>query len=401
MRGDPRGIPQRSPARRQGSGGWLHLAAVSPDRSERDRSAVWWRRALVAGLVPVAVWSCAREGVGGARFPDAPVVLISIDTLRSDRLPVYGYERGSTPAIDALRRDGILAARAYTHVPLTLPAHASLFTGLLPPDHGVRDNSGYRLRDERRGLARAPGESGGVRHRRAPSPPTCCAPRPGSRLGVRSLRGRNRPRLGRKSRRAAAGRQRVAARLAALAARSGRRRALLPLLAPSLRAPHAVLDRPSPTARAFASPYDGEIAAADAAVGELVKELRELDVYDAQSGGRCSPTTAKASAITARTSTASLLYREALQVPLLRQAARRRHAPATVLARPAQLVDVLPDDPRRDRARSATGARRPLAARAIAGRPTRARTRARRGAGRSTPRPTTRASITAGASCAR
>lgn len=71
-----------------------------------------------------------------------PIILISVDTLRSDHLPANGYEGIETPAIDALRRDGILFERAYTHVPLTLPAHTSLLTGLLPPDHGVRDNLG-------------------------------------------------------------------------------------------------------------------------------------------------------------------------------------------------------------------------------------------------------------------
>ncbi len=74
-----------------------------------------------------------------------PIILISVDTLRSDRLPAYGYEGVETPAIDALRRDGILFERAYTHVPLTLPAHISLLTGLLPPTHGVRDNLGYTV----------------------------------------------------------------------------------------------------------------------------------------------------------------------------------------------------------------------------------------------------------------
>ena len=67
-------------------------------------------------------------------MPDGtPIVLISVDTLRSDRLPAYGYGGVKTPAIDRLRRDGILFERAYTHIPLTLPAHTSLLTGLLPP----------------------------------------------------------------------------------------------------------------------------------------------------------------------------------------------------------------------------------------------------------------------------
>ncbi len=73
------------------------------------------------------------------------MVLISVDTLRADHLPAYGYKGVATPHIDALRRDSILFTNAYSHVPLTLPSHVSLFTGLLPPQNGVRDNIGYSL----------------------------------------------------------------------------------------------------------------------------------------------------------------------------------------------------------------------------------------------------------------
>src|SRR4029077_17209021 len=64
-------------------------------------------------------------------------------TLRSDHLPAYGYKGVATPAIDALRKDAILFANAYSHYPLTLPSHASLLSGLLPTHTGVRDNAGY------------------------------------------------------------------------------------------------------------------------------------------------------------------------------------------------------------------------------------------------------------------
>jgi choline-sulfatase len=74
-----------------------------------------------------------------------PVVLISIDTLRSDHLPAYGYRAIATPNIDGLARDGVVFERAFSNVPLTLPSHATIMTGLLPAEHGVRDNAGYRL----------------------------------------------------------------------------------------------------------------------------------------------------------------------------------------------------------------------------------------------------------------
>ena len=74
-----------------------------------------------------------------------PVLLISIDTLRADHLPAYGYTGVETPHLDALRRDAVLFTNAYTPTPLTFPAHSSLLTGLLPGQHGVRDNVGYAL----------------------------------------------------------------------------------------------------------------------------------------------------------------------------------------------------------------------------------------------------------------
>jgi len=96
--------------------------------------------------------ACEKKGPPSP-FPTAPVVLVSIDTLRADRLPLYGYRAGSTPALDRLGREGIVFEDAYSHCPMTLPAHASLFTGLLPPHHAVRDNIGFRLAPERRTLA--------------------------------------------------------------------------------------------------------------------------------------------------------------------------------------------------------------------------------------------------------
>ena len=104
------------------------------------------RLATALSIAELSCGGCSRDPDTQLRVPDGtPIVLISVDTLRSDRLPAYGYHGVDTPAIDALRADGILFQRAYTHVPLTLPAHVSLLTGLLPPTHGVRDNLGYSV----------------------------------------------------------------------------------------------------------------------------------------------------------------------------------------------------------------------------------------------------------------
>ncbi len=73
------------------------------------------------------------------------VILISIATCRADYLSCYGYERQTTPSIDALAAVGCLFENVVSPVPQTLPAHSSMLTGTIPPYHGVHDNKDYRL----------------------------------------------------------------------------------------------------------------------------------------------------------------------------------------------------------------------------------------------------------------
>jgi arylsulfatase A-like enzyme len=68
------------------------------------------------------------------------LILVTLDTTRADRLGCYGYSNAMTPVLDGLAEKGVLFERAYAPVPLTLPSHASMFTGLYPPEHGVRNN---------------------------------------------------------------------------------------------------------------------------------------------------------------------------------------------------------------------------------------------------------------------
>ncbi len=95
---------------------------------------------LLAALAAIA--GCAR-----ARGPAAPpsVLLVTIDTLRADRVGAYGDTAAHTPHIDAVAREGLLFEAAVSPVPLTLPAHATLLTGLMPPRHGVRGNGSFAL----------------------------------------------------------------------------------------------------------------------------------------------------------------------------------------------------------------------------------------------------------------
>ncbi len=97
-----------------------------------------------AGLFAVACGGRARWNADIA--PD--ILLVTIDTLRADRLGSYGYRAAQTPTLDAIAARGRRFERAWTVTPLTLPAHASLMTGLFPPKHGVRDNGGFYLAGE-------------------------------------------------------------------------------------------------------------------------------------------------------------------------------------------------------------------------------------------------------------
>jgi arylsulfatase A-like enzyme len=72
--------------------------------------------------------------------PARNLVLVTIDTLRADRLGCYGRRDVATPHLDLLARDGAMAPEASAQVPLTRPSHVTLLTGLYPQEHGIRDN---------------------------------------------------------------------------------------------------------------------------------------------------------------------------------------------------------------------------------------------------------------------
>ncbi len=83
--------------------------------------------------------------IGGVPQDQLNVVVITLDTTRWDRLGAYGDGAAVTPNLDRLAAEGVLFEQAIAAAPLTLPAHSTIFTGLLPPKHGVRDNGGYVL----------------------------------------------------------------------------------------------------------------------------------------------------------------------------------------------------------------------------------------------------------------
>ena len=104
--------------------------------------------ALIIALFFVAVAGAAAVGWWYARESpphQGPILLVSIDGVPAADLPAYGAQRTDTPAIDALANEAVVFERAYTHSPQSLPAHASLLTGRLPIEHGVRDDAGFSL----------------------------------------------------------------------------------------------------------------------------------------------------------------------------------------------------------------------------------------------------------------
>jgi arylsulfatase A-like enzyme len=111
-------------------------------------------------IVAVVAVACGR-----GRRADEPerapsVVLVSIDTLRADRLGCYGHEPSVTPAIDAFRDDAVLFELAIAQAPSTLSSHASLFTSLIPHHHGASRTRRLALAPDHLTLAEVLREAG-------------------------------------------------------------------------------------------------------------------------------------------------------------------------------------------------------------------------------------------------
>jgi choline-sulfatase len=96
----------------------------------------------------VALSACGRQAPPAPPAAARNLVLVTIDTLRADRLGSYGNRTVATPRMDRIAADGALFEQATVHVPLTRPSHVSMFTGLLPAEHGIRDNVSPALAPE-------------------------------------------------------------------------------------------------------------------------------------------------------------------------------------------------------------------------------------------------------------
>jgi arylsulfatase A-like enzyme/Flp pilus assembly protein TadD len=111
----------------------------------------FFRRAAGCALFGLALASCRREAPSAAGSPSGSprvardVILITIDTLRADAVGFDGNIRGTTPNLDRFASEGRVFTQAHSHNVITLPSHTNILTGMLPYQHGVRENAGFRL----------------------------------------------------------------------------------------------------------------------------------------------------------------------------------------------------------------------------------------------------------------
>lgn len=289
---------------------------------------------LHSSLFTAAALLAACHGSRGTIDPKAPIIIISIDTLRSDHLPAYGYTKIETPAIDAFRKDSIRFERAYSHCPLTLVSHASVFTGTLPAEHGIRDNLGYDLNPKAHTLAELLKARGYAT---------------GGAVSALVLRGEtgikrgfdfwddnidldvNALSIGRAQRGGDVTRE-VAQKWI------GTHKSQPFLFFFHIYEPHTPYEPPERFKSKYGDTYDGEIAAADDVVGKFLGYLRDDGIYDRATIILMSDH-GEGLGDHGEDEHGILLYRETLQVPLLLKLPRQAQKGTSVSA-PVQLIDI-------------------------------------------------------------
>jgi len=295
--------------------------------------------AVAIGVLIVRTWTWKdTQPLAAGTLRGANVLLVTIDTLRADHVGAYGREGSLTPTIDSLSKEGLLFERAYAHVPMTLPSHATILTGAYPVHTGVRDNGAFRLNDRSDTVAAALKRAGY---------------RTGAFLGAFVLDARfglnkgfdvyDDHMLGSGGTEAAERRaeqvlapaadwiERPSADLSA----AGRWFAWV-----HLYDPHEPYAPPEPYRSQYASePYDGEIAYADAALGKFIGRLRSagaltntLVVVASDHGESLGEHGERTHGLFA--------YDSTLRVPLVMWA-RGRIRPG-IVSDPARLVDLVP-----------------------------------------------------------
>ena len=303
-------------------------------------------------LLLVVLAECAGAAVQPSRSSPRPrpissrggppnVILITLDTTRADRMGFLGSTRGLTPNLDALAKDGAVFTRAYSHVPLTPPSHATILTGTYPQFNHV-DDFGKKLGKD---LPYLPAILRARGYRTAAFVSSIILdPVQGSGPGFD--RGFDTYDAGFHRRRPGDDRyQTIERRAEEVVARADA------WLENHPRGPyflwlhfydaHDPYDPPEPFKSRYASAlYDGEIAYADAAVGRFLKHLRSRGLYD-RSAIAVMADHGEALGEHGETAHGVFLYDETIHVPLLVKLPGQRSAGRRVDSR-AGLVDVAP-----------------------------------------------------------
>lgn len=287
-------------------------------------------RLAVLGLAAVAALFC------GCARPAAParhLLLITLDTTRADHLGCYGRSGAGTPWLDRLAADGARWERAYSQVPVTLPSHVAILTGLYPPHNGVHTNGQREMKETARPLAEALAGQGFFAAAAIGGFPVAgqFATRRGFDAYDDELAdARNRGGVERPA-------DAVVDAALRLADQRGGKRLFLWV---HIYDPHDPYEPPSPFRERYApDPYQGEIAYADSALARLERELRKklgdeslliVVVGDHGEGlGEHGEATH-----------GFLLYEPTLRVPLILSGPRVPRG--KVLPGPAQTVDLYP-----------------------------------------------------------
>ncbi|MEO8215596.1 MAG: sulfatase-like hydrolase/transferase [Acidobacteriota bacterium] len=318
---------------------FMNDSGLPPARDVFDRWHASTARSLFVLAGALASLACSPEqarSVPYARQSAPPIILISIDTLRSDHLPAYGYGKVKTPAIDRFRGDAILFSYAYSNCPMTLPSHLSMLTGLLPPEHGVRNNLGYRF-----DAAHHANIPGWLRERGYLSAASVSSSVLRGETGMADMFDHYDDAIPVGNGGFDSGHQRdghLAASAAMQWIAAHREQKFFVFL--HLYEPHAPYDPPEPFRSAFASKYDGEIASADEITGGFLQYLRDSGIYDraliiltSDHGEGLMDHGEDQHGI--------LLYRESIQVPLLVKLPGNSRR-GTAEDRAVQLIDLFP-----------------------------------------------------------
>ncbi len=317
---------------RAGGAGWvvvavlLATAAAMACRGPASEDAVETGEEVAPRGTAVAPEVRRRAGLD--------VILITVDTLRTDALGSYGRAGAATPWMDRLAAEGVRFETAHAHNVLTLPSHANILSGRHPQEHGVRDNSGFRFPDEVPLLAQVLAESGYRTGAFVSAFPL------DSRFGLaRGFEVYEDSFVDTAGRPAFLEQERPGPETVRLARewleRDDPRPSFLWL---HLYEPHFPYAPPEPWASRFASePYQGDVAAADAALGELLgpvlaEEAGALIVLTSDHGESLGEHGEATHGIFA--------YEGVLRVPLILHQPEL-FAPAVVTS-PARHVDLMP-----------------------------------------------------------